>query len=149
MKLDDLRGALAQREEYRRAFAEEDLIHRVAERVLRHRKVRGLTQDEVAERLDTHQPAIARIEGGYENLTLRSLARLAWALDCRPEDLIMRETPLQLLPGVDDVRSVNTIDYLGDVVCVREIDFRLRSHDDEMWEADEEPERPSTLVGAA
>jgi hypothetical protein len=33
------------------------------------------------------------IEGGYENLTLRRVVRLAFALGCAADDLLLRETP--------------------------------------------------------
>jgi transcriptional regulator with XRE-family HTH domain len=96
MRIERLHDTLSQDSEYRRAYAEEDLIHRVAERVYKLRLKLDMSQAELADELDTQQPAIARIEGGYENLTLRSVARLSYALDCRPEDLVDRETPVVL-----------------------------------------------------
>src|SRR3954452_15886866 len=42
---------------------------------------RGLTQQQLAERLGTSQSAVARIEQGGQNLTLELLGRLAAALD--------------------------------------------------------------------
>lgn len=95
-RMELLHGDLKDDEEYRRAFAEEDLIHRVAERVYQIRHKLDITQAELADRLGTQQPAVARIEGGFENLTLRSVANLAWALDCRSEDLVKRRKPLVL-----------------------------------------------------
>lgn len=95
-RMDLLHDNLKEDEEYRRAYAEEDLIHRVAERVYLIRRKLNLTQAELADKLGTQQPAIARIEAGYENLTLRTMANLAWALDCRSEDLVKRRQPLVL-----------------------------------------------------
>mgnify|MGYP001104461533 CR=1 FL=1 len=43
------------------AFLEEDLLNRVAFRVLQYRKAGGLSQAGLAERMQTQQPAIARI----------------------------------------------------------------------------------------
>lgn len=88
--LERLHQELSTDEEYRRAYAEEELIHRVAERVYKLRKRRGWSQSELAARLDTQQPAIARLEGGFDNLTLRRVAALAYALECEPEDLVSR-----------------------------------------------------------
>src|SRR5919205_1172582 len=45
------------------------------------RRHRGLTQQQLAERLGTSQSAIARIEQGGQNLTLDLLGRLSTALD--------------------------------------------------------------------
>lgn len=96
MRLETVHKVLKRDESYRRAYAEEDLIHRVAERVYALRHKLGWSQQELAEKLDTKQPAIARIERGDANLTLRRIARIAYELDCRPEDLVNRETPLVL-----------------------------------------------------
>src|SRR3712207_8441280 len=45
------------------------------------RRHRGLTQQQLAERLGTSQSAIARIEQGGQNLTLELLGRLSEALE--------------------------------------------------------------------
>ena len=45
------------------------------------RKHRGLTQQQLAERLSTSQSAINRIEKGHQNLSLDMLARIGSALD--------------------------------------------------------------------
>src|SRR3954465_4966294 len=45
------------------------------------RRHRGLTQQQLAERLGTSQSAIARIEQGGQNLTLDLLGRLSAALE--------------------------------------------------------------------
>ena len=39
----------------------------------------GLTQDQVAERMETSQSAVARLEGGRSNASLRTLRRYAAA----------------------------------------------------------------------
>lgn len=43
----------------------------------------GLTQEQLAERMQTTQSAIARIEGGRNLPSMRSLARYAEATGCR------------------------------------------------------------------
>src|SRR3712207_7086737 len=45
------------------------------------RRHRGLTQQQLAERLGTSQSAVARIEQGGQNLTLELLGRLSEALE--------------------------------------------------------------------
>ena len=107
MSLDRLHDELMANEEYRMAFAEEDLIHRVALRVLQLREGTGMSQAEFAELLGTRQPAVARIEAGGANLTLRRVARIAHALDIDPAALLATESPdssylpsTETLPGV-------------------------------------------------
>lgn len=51
---------------------------------------RGLTQDKLAERLDTSVPTISRIETGKQPYTQDTLEALANALMCEPADLLMR-----------------------------------------------------------
>lgn len=93
MSLDKLHEELSADAEYSLAYAEEDLIHRVALRVLRFREASGLSQGELAELLGTKQPAIAKIEAGEANLTLRRVARIAFALGYDPEALVASECP--------------------------------------------------------
>lgn len=52
----------------------------VAEAIVRLRQLRGMSQAELARRIGTKQPAIARIESGEANVTLRTVRALARAL---------------------------------------------------------------------
>jgi transcriptional regulator with XRE-family HTH domain len=69
----------------------------VSEAIMRLRRLRGLTQEELAERIGTQQPAIARIERGASNTTLATLVKLADALgttvriDLDPVELLDQE----------------------------------------------------------
>src|SRR5215211_7107247 len=56
-------------------------MHRIGALVRDARRHRGLTQQQLAERLGTSQSAIDRIEQGNQNLTLELLGRLSTALD--------------------------------------------------------------------
>lgn len=91
--------------EFQQAILEEELINRVALRVLRVRRKRGLSQSELADAISTHQPAIARIESGEANITLRTLAQLSLALGCSPEDLVSEKSPDVILDGWSKARS--------------------------------------------
>ncbi|EMJ66448.1 MULTISPECIES: helix-turn-helix domain-containing protein [Leptospira] len=54
----------------------------LAKEIIKLRKKRNLTQKDLAEKIGTSQPAIARIESGnYNNLSLSFINRLAKALD--------------------------------------------------------------------
>ncbi|EQA61976.1 helix-turn-helix domain-containing protein [Leptospira alexanderi] len=57
----------------------------LAKEIIKLRKKRNLTQKDLAEKIGTSQPAIARIESGnYNNLSLSFISRLAKALDAEP-----------------------------------------------------------------
>lgn len=53
--------------------------------VLALRQEKGLTQEELAHRAGTSQPAIARLEAGAASPSLATLERLAQAADCELE----------------------------------------------------------------
>jgi transcriptional regulator with XRE-family HTH domain len=55
--------------------------------VRRLRSQRGLTQEQLAELIDSDQPYVSEIEGGLINLTADILQALAVALDVTPRDL--------------------------------------------------------------
>lgn len=52
-----------------------------AYQIARLRILRGMTQQELAERAGTQQPSIARIESGRRRVSLAMLERIAEALD--------------------------------------------------------------------
>ena len=55
------------------------------------RTAKGMTQLELAERADIDQGAISRMEAGQcRSMGLDALARLCYALDCEPGDLLVR-----------------------------------------------------------
>jgi transcriptional regulator with XRE-family HTH domain len=55
--------------------------------VRRLRNQRGLTQERLAELIDSDQPYVSEIEGGLVNLTADILQALAIALGVTPRDL--------------------------------------------------------------
>ena len=55
------------------------------------RKHRGLSQDQLAERISLSQATIARVERGDIAYTQPVLEAIAEALACEPADLIMRD----------------------------------------------------------
>ena len=54
------------------------------------RRERGLTQEELADRMNSEFPPIGRLERGDANPTFSSLLRLADGLGVSPGDLITR-----------------------------------------------------------
>jgi len=73
---------LAQQPEVRLAL-DNDALFQVAESLIYLRRHRGLTQQALARKMGTSQAKVARIEGGRENVTLRTLERAVRALEGR------------------------------------------------------------------
>lgn len=59
--------------------------------VARLRLLRGLTQTELAEKVGTHQPSIARLENGSSVPSLSFLKKVAAALDAKIEIKLVTE----------------------------------------------------------
>lgn len=62
----------------------------IGEQVKRLRKVKGLTQEELAARIGTRQPIIARLEAGAHVPTWRTLDRVAKALDAKVDVTLVK-----------------------------------------------------------
>jgi transcriptional regulator with XRE-family HTH domain len=57
------------------------LLSQIGLRLLRRRQELGMTQRELAKKVDISQTNISHIEQGEQNITLRTLWRVAEALD--------------------------------------------------------------------
>jgi len=75
-------------QEFREAWEASDPAYQLA----RLRILRGLTQQQLAERVGTRQPSIARLESGREEPKLGFLRRVAEALGAKVE---VRIVPLE------------------------------------------------------
>ncbi|WP_054691818.1 helix-turn-helix domain-containing protein [Syntrophomonas palmitatica] len=62
------------------AWAESELAHEITRQIIALRLQRGLTQQEVASRAGTTQSVIARIENGEQNISIKTLNKIAHAL---------------------------------------------------------------------
>jgi ribosome-binding protein aMBF1 (putative translation factor) len=62
----------------------------IAEQVVEQRRLRGLSQQELAELVGTSQPGIARFERGSTPARIDTLLRMADALDC---ELVVKFRP--------------------------------------------------------
>jgi transcriptional regulator with XRE-family HTH domain len=76
-----------------------DLPTLVAHRLTELRRAAGLTQEQLAAKLDVGTKYYQRIECGRENLTLRSLARLAVVLGVPAFELLRPSAPRVRRPG--------------------------------------------------
>lgn len=61
----------------------------VGRRIAELRRRRAWTQEEMADRVGVSLKYLQRIEAGRENLTIRSLVRVATVLDAKPRDLFL------------------------------------------------------------
>ena len=77
---------------FRREYEALEEEFTLATEIIALRKRLNLTQKELAQRVGTSQPAIARVESGnYRNLSLSFLRRLADALEAVPEIHLRRK----------------------------------------------------------
>jgi ribosome-binding protein aMBF1 (putative translation factor) len=77
--LKDLKKHLLRDPEARIAYDTLDLEFRVARMVIGARSAAGLTQQELADRMQTKQSVVARLEGGGQLPSLTTLQKIAQA----------------------------------------------------------------------
>ena len=77
-------------------YVTQGLIHDINEQVIAQMKVLGLRNKDFAERLGVSRAYINKLLDGNPNLTARSLARIATALDC---DLSVNFRPRGVIRG--------------------------------------------------
>jgi ribosome-binding protein aMBF1 (putative translation factor) len=82
-KLNDLHRKWMKKKEYRKAYEELAPEFALARAVIRARVTAGLTQEQLARRMDTTQSAIARLESGRTRPSTQTLERLATATGTR------------------------------------------------------------------
>jgi ribosome-binding protein aMBF1 (putative translation factor) len=82
-KVKDLHRKWMKDKKYRKAHEELAPEFELARAVIAARAYAGLSQEELAERMDTTQPVIARLESGRVRPSTRTLARLAAATGTR------------------------------------------------------------------
>ena len=67
------------------AYAQENLEREISRQVLRLRQMRGWTQAQLAEALNTKQSAVARLESGSYRPSLATLSRICEVLGAHLE----------------------------------------------------------------
>ena len=97
---------------YRQAFFLAESSALIAQQLIELRKRRGLNQSQVAEALETGQPAISRVErADYRNWSFNTLRRLADAMDARlrviiePSEDVLGEYEGQAKPNADPANT--------------------------------------------
>lgn len=71
----------------------------VGRRIAELRQGRGLTQEQLAEQAGVTTRYVQSIEGGSENLTLETIAKLATILEARPIELFEPPVTSKPRPG--------------------------------------------------
>jgi len=95
-KLAELKKQWMQDADTREAYEAHAYEFEIARSLIEARADAGLTQAEVAKRMGTTQSAIARIEGGSQLPSMKSVIRYAVAVGARPV--------LQLVRGIRETR---------------------------------------------
>jgi len=75
------------------------LIEQVGRRIGELRGDRGLTQEQLAEQLEVSTRYVQSVEGGHENLTLETVAKLATILKAKPIELLESPSTRKPRPG--------------------------------------------------
>jgi Predicted transcriptional regulators len=87
------------------------------------RRYRGLTQEQLASRLDVDRTTVSKIEGAKQEYSQGFLEAAAHALRCEPADLIMRD-PTQpsaiwsiwdSIPDVEKPKAIAILSTLADL----------------------------------
>lgn len=107
--------------EVRRTYEEEVLYGEAVETVGALVANAGITQRELARRLDVSEARVSQILAGGVNLTLRSLANIGWALGIRFElDPVPMSAAERIgTPAIDDPPAPEWISRPGSNVRVR------------------------------
>lgn len=62
---------------------ENEIIKKIAFNIKVERMRKGLTQFQLAEMIDVHEKYIGKVESGKQNITIKTLIKLAKALDTK------------------------------------------------------------------
>jgi ribosome-binding protein aMBF1 (putative translation factor) len=82
-KVNDLHKKWSKDKDYRKAYKELSPEYALARAVIEARVTAGLTQEQLAQRMDTTQSVIARLESGRTKPSTQTLERLATATKTR------------------------------------------------------------------
>jgi DNA-binding XRE family transcriptional regulator len=84
-------AAWRQAPDYRAAYDALDEEFTLASTLIEARSGAGISQEEIARRMNTSQPAVARLEGGRGNPSLSTLRRYATATGTRLKIVLERK----------------------------------------------------------
>lgn len=82
---DDMLGAQLKNPKAHAAYEEEAFFSKIAMEIVRLREEQQMSQKDLADAMRTTQQAISRIENGDENLTIKTVFKIAQALQRKPQ----------------------------------------------------------------
>lgn len=82
--LDELRAKLLADPNVRKAYDDLSPEYEVARSIIKARIARGMTQADLAEKMNTSQSFVARLESGNSLPTMKTLLRVAKATGSKP-----------------------------------------------------------------
>ena len=82
-RVNDLHKKWSKNKEYRKAYEDLAPEYALAQAVIQARVTAGLTQEQLAQRMDTTQSVVARLESGRTKPSTQTLERLATATGTR------------------------------------------------------------------
>lgn len=104
--LENLRNRLLADPETAREYERLRPQFELARQVRRYREAAGLSQAELAQRMDKQQPAIARFENANVQPSIAFLQQLAEALDLR---LVVRLDPKSAVEPTNDATDIENV----------------------------------------
>ena len=90
MKWNDFKNKLMEDPVFRQAYEDLEPEYQLVRAIIEQRKLKGMTQAELARKVGTRQSAIARLESGTYNPSLQFLKKVAKALDVKIEISLKR-----------------------------------------------------------
>lgn len=91
-----LENWLDESEENRRLYAQEDLILQVTEAIWERMSELNVSKKDLAEKLGRSKSYITQVLSGSRNMTLRTLADIAFTLDMEPKFILNNEENIQM-----------------------------------------------------
>jgi ribosome-binding protein aMBF1 (putative translation factor) len=89
--LQDYKTQQTKKPGFKKAWQKLDAEFELLESMLKLREQSGMTQQRLAEKIGTKQPALSRLErGGFKKASMKTLSKIADALDAR---LVVRLEP--------------------------------------------------------
>lgn len=85
MRWSEFKKDLMKNPAFRQEYENLEPEHQLMKAVIERRKLKGMTQAELAQKVGTRQSAIARLESGSYNPSLRFLKKVAKALGAKIE----------------------------------------------------------------
>lgn len=85
MKWEEFKNKLMAEPAFRQAYDDLEPEYQLIKSIIEQRKLKGISQAELARKMGTRQSAIARLESGTYNPSLRFLKKVARALDAKIE----------------------------------------------------------------